>query len=378
MRPPLRALLEIFGMAIIVALLVALLSQQASSRARPSSPLEFDVLTNLQTYWFANLRPPALTERPVVYCSGPLFNLSEVLYAVGWKGLLPPSTSLEELNGLNEAQLTEVASVAEKLGLNPYGACGELAEQGMDAYVPARDGFTLAVIIAAIEQDASLPELEKLRLMGYMSKAIYSIDAFCLGGLCNCGLFNANGLQIDDGSATEVGMMGMRGMPIVIYRDQATSQIGPGVQNPMPIGNASSTLSPTGYPTVQLAVAALRTKLANIVNSRPAWQGSAQYSHEVPPPPLYIYWQSIGEAVFMTKFRSKQIVVNAHGQLNTHASYTPFFFERFQSNPSVQNIVEVAQKVAQAIQQVERRFEGLAQLYPEAMALPSGTASYGI
>jgi len=370
-------MLEVLGLLTIAALLVALLSRQTAPLVAASYP-KFEVLTSLEMYWFAKLRPPALTERAVVYCSGPLFNLSEVLYAVGWKGLLPPSNSLEVLNGLSQEQLQGVAGVAEKLGLNPYGICGELAEQGLDAYVPARDGFTLALILTAIDQDATLPESERTDLKGYMSKAIYAIDAFCLGGICNCGLFNANGLQLDDGSATEVGMMGMRGMPIVIYRDQATSQLGPGVQNPMPIGNASSTLSPTGYPTVQTAVDALKTKLANIVSSQPAWVGSARYSHEVPPPPLYIYWQSVGEAVFMTKFRSKQIVVNDHGQLDMQSSYTPFFFERFQSNPSVRNIVEVAQKVARVIREVESRFEGLVQLYPEAMSLPSGTASYGL
>ena len=381
MPPPSARLLALL-LGILCALAFAATfrySRQPHHRKNPKEevPPFIPLLKDLNSYWFSNLRPATLAAQPVVYCSGPLFNLSEVIYALGWKGLLPPSTSLEVLSGLTDSEIATIAKSAESLGLHPYGLCGELAEQKLDAYVPARDGFTLAVILSAISEDSTLTQDEKNDLSTYMSKAIYSIDAFSLGGLCNCGIFNANGLQIDDGSATEVGMMGMRGMPLIIYRDQATFQLGPGVQNPMPIGNASATLSPPAYPTVRLAVAALKEKIRNVVASDPSWLGSFLYSHEVPPPPLYIYWQSIGEAVFKTKFRSKHIVVDEHGRLDARASLTPFFFKTFVQNPSTQGYVEVAKEVARVIKEVEARFKPFESIYPEVALAARGSASYG-
>jgi hypothetical protein len=364
------ALLALVALIVLVAL-APLLQTLCASR-----PVYWSVLSQLQTHWFEALRPPLLAERRVVYCSGPLFNLSEIIYALGWQGLLPPGGSLETINGLDAAQLAAVAAVAKVQGLPPYGLCGELARRGFEAYCPARDGFTLAVILASISS-STLPDAEKQRLSGYMSKAIYAIDAFCLGGLCNCGLLNANGLQIDDGSATEVGMMGMRGMPLVIYRDQATAQLGPKVLNPMPIGNASAALAPTGYDTVQAAVEALSRKVDGVLHAEPTWVGAATYARDVPPPPLYIYWQTVGEAVFSVKFRRKRLTVDAQGRLDAAASYTPFFYANYVTEPTPENILRVAQAVAAAIVAVEQRFAPLIAVYPEAARPPDGAAGYG-
>jgi hypothetical protein len=285
--------------------------------------------------------------------------------------------ALESFPGLDAKSLARIEAVASAQGLNPYGLCGELAQQGLEAYVPARDGFTLVLFVNAVA-NAKLPAVEAAELTSYLSRAIYAIDAFCLGGVCNCGIFNANGLQIDDGSATEVGMMGMRGMPIVIYRDQATSQLGPGLQNPMPIGNASSTLSPTGYSTVQTAVKALKDKIEGIVASRPTWTGSSTYACNVPPPPLYIYWQSVGEAVFRVKFRTKTMIVDKNGRLDALASYTPFYYANSVKDPSVSNLVRVARRIMEVIKEVENRFAPLINLYPEAALPYTGGGSYGV
>ena len=366
------SMLALFALVALVAL-VALATLRTLCAPCPAS---WSVLSQLQMHWFEALRPPLLAERRVVYCSGPLFNLSEIIYALGWQGLLPPGGSLETINGLDAAQLEAVAAVAKAQGLPPYGLCGELARRGFEAYCPARDGFTLAVILASISGSA-LPDAEKQRLSAYMSKAIYAIDAFCLGGLCNCGLLNANGLQIDDGSATEVGMMGMRGMPLVIYRDQATAQLGPKVLNPMPIGNASAALTPTGYDTVQEAVEALGRKVDGVLHAAPSWVGAATYARDVPPPPLYIYWQTVGEAVFSVKFRHKRLTVDAQGRLDAAASYTPFFFANYVTEPTPENILRVAQAVAAAIVAVEQRFAPLIALYPEAVRPTDGATGYG-
>jgi len=365
---------------LAVLVLLALVAWGVSTRTpTPIKAAPYDpMLGRLEKYWMDSLRPPLLSERAVVYCSGPLFNLSEVIYALGWKGLLPPSTSLETLYGLDATQLASIGKLSDSLGLNPYGLCGELAQQGLDAYCPARDGFTLAVILAAINgPHGPSSQQEAAELTAYMSKAIYAIDAFCLGGICNCGILNANGLQIDDGSATEVGMMGMRGMPLAIYRDQATSQLGPGIQNPMPIGNASSTLSPTGYTTVQAAVKALKQKISAVLKGKPAWIGSSTYAHDVPPPPLYIYWQTIGYAVYSVKFRSKSLVVDRNGRLDAKASYTDFFYDRYVANPTPENLVAIARKVTEVIKQVEAQFQPLIDLYPEAALPNAGGTGYG-
>jgi len=371
------ALAALLLLLVLLAILVAGGFDPRGPEPRSTPPPYARVLGSLDQYWTTSLRPPPLAERAVVYCSGPLFNLSEVIYALGWRGLLPPSTSLETLYGLDAAQLTAIGKQAEALGLHPYGLCGELAQQGLEAYCPARDGFTLAVILAAINGPDGPGPPEAAELSDYMSKAIYAIDAFCLGAICNCGILNANGLQIDDGSATEVGMMGMRGMPLVIYRDQATSQLGPGVQNPMPIGNASSTLSPTGHSTVRSAVLALKQKIAAVLAGAPAWIGSPSYAHDVPPPPLYIYWQTIGRAVYDVKFKTKSRVVDGNGRLDTKASYTSFFYNSYVAQPTPENLVAIARRVTAAIKQVEALFQPLIDLYPEAALPKAGGAGYG-
>jgi len=373
MLPSRRTCAEL-GVLLGLLLLVAWLSR--APRRLPHTPPYVDLLWPLQRQWYEDLRPPALAQRQVVYCSGPLFNLSEVIYALGWQGLVPPAGSLETLYGLTRADLAKVAQTAADQGLPAYGLCGELARQGFEAYCPARDGFTLVTLLAALNR-AGLPPADLAEMSSYLSKAVYAIDAYCLGAVCNCGILNANGLQIDDGSATEVGMMGMRGMPLVIYRDQATSQLGPGLQNPMPIGNASASLSPAGYPTVQAAVGALRQKVDAVLQAAPAWMGAAEYARDVPPPPLYIYWQAVGEAVFRVKYRGKKLLVDANGRLDAKASFTDFFYDKLVADPSDANVVLVAKKITEAMKQAEQKFAHLIALYPETQLPDAGGVGYG-
>jgi hypothetical protein len=296
--------------------------------------------------------------------SAPLFNLAEELYALGWQGLTIPinESPIETLCNLTADNFNNIVEVSASLGFNPYGLVGELAQRGIACYCPARDGFVLADLIAALSDPAvELTPEERAEAIEFMSLAIYSFDAYALGAYCNVCIHNNNGLQADDGSVTEVGMCGMRAMPTTMYRSQDTTQFD-GAINPMPLGNITTVFTQQ-FQSVTEAVDNLEQKIQNVLESRPTWLGAVDYSTLVPPPPLYIYWASIGEAVFLSKYRTKNIVVDENGVLDKKASFTDEFYEKLVVDRSNKAIAEMALIIAARMKEVQARLQPLIPLW---------------
>lgn len=316
-------------------------------------------VSSLYKHWPKKMKPPKLNDQIVVYVSAPLFNLAENLYAVGLGGMSKEyNESLVETVGCNLAQnqIDIINTIGDNLGLPYYGMAGLCAQEGWSTYIPARDGFVLAKFIDAVlnSQDPEVQE-QSGQILGYLTKAIYGNDVYALGAVCNTTIFNGNGLQVDDGSATEVGMCGLRGHPMTIFRDQKTDQFGPGASNPMPLGCASSIITQRSY-SAQSAVANLKQKIQNIMNVKNEWWSGLDYCSTVPPPPLVQFWLEVGEAVYMTRYKQKQIIVDQNGIQDTLASSTDFFYENYYGTKGKDGLVEIALEITRRIKEVEKKW----------------------
>jgi len=315
----------------------------------------------LVSHWNPKMVPPKLSDKVVVYVSAPLFNLSETLYAVGLGGITPAVqvSLVDTLCSLTDTEMKLLTDLSGLLEIPYYGIAGLIAAQGWYAYIPARDGFVLAKYMAAIGQETgpgkTLTAEQSANLSSYMIKAIYGNDVYGLGVICNTCIFNGNGLQVDDGSATEIGMCGIRGMPSVIFRDQLTDQFGPGASNPMPLGNASSIITQRAYKITD-AVNLLKQKVENIKQARNNWWSGLDYTATVPPPPLVQYWMEVGSAVYLTRYKTKLITTDANGMQDYKANSTDFFYKNYFQDGSSKALVAIALKIQENIQAIERKW----------------------
>jgi hypothetical protein len=314
----------------------------------------------LHKNWPKRMIPPSLKKKVVVYVSAPLFNLSENLYSIGIKGMNKKNNeSLVETVGCNlsNEEMSGLEGLGKALFLPEYGMAGLCAQEGWSSYIPARDGFVLAKFIGAVNASTD-PEIVKQRpiILGYLTKAIYGNDVYALGAVCNVTIFNGNGLQIDDGSACEVGMCGLRGHPMTIFKDQKTDQFGPGASNPMPLGCASSIITQRSY-SAQSAVKNLKQKIKNVENHKNKWWGGYDYCSTVPPPPLVQFWLEVGEAVYSTRYKNKDIICDKNGIQDTLASSTTFFYDRYYGKQKGDTgLVEIAVKIMEKIKDVEKKW----------------------
>jgi hypothetical protein len=196
-------------------------------------------------------------------------------------------------------------------------------------------------------------------LLSYLTKAIYGNDVYALGAVCNTCIFNGDGLQTDDGSACEIGMVGIRGLPTTIFRDQLTDQFGPGASNPMPLGNASPIITQRSY-MIGDAVENLAQKIENIKATQSEWWSGLDYCTDVPPPPLVQFWLEVGSAVYLTRYKTKKIYVDKNtGIQDTKKSSTDFFYQRYYKDGSSKALTEISQKIMQNIQKIEKKWERL-------------------
>lgn len=341
--------------------------------AIPACPTTKEMM--IAEYWAKNLRPPSIDEKIYVYVSSPLFNLSEILYSVGIEGMLPENNVvlIDSLCNLNPAELQTITNLSKGAGIPSRGLAGVLNDKGWASYIPARDGFVLAKFISSLFTAESAPVLASANMQasevaGYLTKAIYAFDVFALSSLCNTCIFNSDGLQIDDGSATEIGMIGVRGMPAVYVRNQATEQFGVGASNPMPLGNANSLINQKAF-TVYDAVNLLDQKIKNIKNTRDQWWSGIDYDSQVAPPPLIIFWIEVGNAVFNVRYKSRDIVMNNKGFQDTKASSTDFFYQNYyvdaQGNKAGKSdqLTKISVEIAKQIKAVELKWKDFMMTY---------------
>lgn len=329
--------------------------------------------------WDKFMIPPSLDDNIVVYASAPLFNLSENLYAVGLGGIVPEvqESLADVLCNLDKNELNSIVQLSQALNIDKYGIAGLLAREGWDAYIPARDGFPMAKFNSALQTSFAnsqniVKDSKQLELaMSYLTKGIYGNDVFGLGGVCNSCIFNGNGLQIDDGSATEVGMIGMRGMPMVIFRDQVTDQFGPGASNPMPLGNATSVITQRSY-TVQDAIKLLKQKITDLRKNKSNPLVGYNYQSTVPPPLLVQFWLEVGAAVYLTRYREKKIYVDpVTGIQDVKKSCTDFYYQKFYVDGSADALSEIVLEIMRKVQQVEEKWFEILPIWAGCDKIPT-------
>lgn len=349
--------LIVFLILLLLALLLIILLGRTQERI-------------LAAHWRAELRPPRIEDRVCVYVSAPLFNLSEIIYSVGIEGIMPRNniSAIDELCDLTATDLAFVRQINTVAGIPPYGIAGAIAEKGWSSYIPARDGFVLAKFETAL----FAPEVGDLlrrenttteEVSSYLVKAIFAFDVFALSSLCNCCIFNSNGLQIDDGSASEIGMIGVRGMPAVYLRSQATSQFAVGANNPMPLGNANSLINQTVF-SIQDAVALLDQKLKNIKENKGEWWSGFNYDSEVSPPPLILFWIEVGEAVFNVRYKSRLIPTDPKtGFQDYKAASTDFYYANYYTLNNAVNMTTISIQIMKEIKKVENRWQAFMMVY---------------
>ena len=321
-------------------------------------------VNNLYTQWSPSLIPPKLETGVVVYVSAPLFNMAENIYSLGVNGINPTNVEslIETLCGLQKDQFNSLADFGKYvLGVDPGGVAAEIAHRGWKAYIPARDGFVLAKFVNAVLATVTDP-VESGALLTALTKSIYSNDCYALGAVCNVCLYNGNGLQEDDGSACENGMVSMRGLPMTIYRSQATDQFGPGASNPMQLGNASTSITDRFY-TVKSALDNLDNKIQKIIKNKDKWWSGYNYCSTVPPAPLLQYWLEVGEAVYLYKYKSKQIIVDAEGLLDVKASINDEFYKLYYEQGSPAALVEITRNIKKRLDAVDSKWEGLVDTF---------------
>ena len=292
--------------------------------------------------------PPSLTRKVRVYVSAPLFQMSDLFYAVGISGL-----TNTEPGGVtsDNVQMDDIEALADiyssTMGIPKGGIAQALAENGLESYIPARDGFNMAILIgntsaqlknllaAGDEKSTYLKSLglvdEDVKLVGaYLLMAVYSFDMYNITSRCNCMIFNANNIVMDDGSAVELGIGSARGMPIVIHSNQDTSLFAGGIVNPMVAGASGYDLSldSSKFYSIHDAIDELKKKVhVAQYSSRP------QYSKFAGVPETIDFWNSVGEKIWLMRFKTKDsLVLKPNGTINQRASYTNMYLLNSGSN----------------------------------------------
>lgn len=314
-----------------------------------------------------SLLPNRLQDKIIVYVSSPLFNLSEIIFSLGVEGITPKvqESLVEALCNLSDEELNLIRQRSDDLGIPRYGVAGLIAQKGWFSYIPARDGFVLAKFISACIDEANLlngliQQKDLSMIFSYLTKAIYGNDVYNMGAACNACIFNGNGLQLDDGAATEVGQIGTRGIPMVIFRDEYTDQFGPGASNPMPLGNASPLINQKSN-DIRQSVDILKQKIKNIIKYGKKY--GLNYAATVPPPPLMQYWLEVGEAVHLTRYKQKYIITDQNGIQDAKASSTDFFYENYYKNPTSTNLVKIVIRIKDKISVIEDKYKDLIAIW---------------
>lgn len=314
-----------------------------------------------------SLRPAKLENKVIVYISSPLFNLSEIIFSLGVEGIMPEiqESLVEVLCNLTNNELNTIRKISDKLNIPKYGVAGLIAQKGWYSYIPARDGFVLAKFINACVDEANQPNglintTELPEIFSYLTKAIYGNDVYNMGAVCNSCIFNGNGIQLDDGGATEVGQLGTRGIPMVIFRDQVTDQFGPSASNPMPLGNASPLINQR-CDDIYKAISILEQKIKNIIKYGKKY--GLNYSSTIPPPPLMKFWLKVGEAVHLTRYKQKLIITDHNGIQDTKASCTDFFYQNYYKDPTCTNLVKIVLEIKKKISIVEENHKDLIAIW---------------
>ena len=183
-------------------------------------------------------------------------------------------------------------------------------------------------------------------------------DLYNMYGTCNACLMNYNGIEPDAGAVAEIGQMGARGVPSVILKGTFTGDFG-GLTNPMPT-TAGYILLPnlTDQPhsvftgAMSGALPFLQKKVerfieaneSGLINTDPLTNGN--YNHDVPLPPLQVFWTDLGSRAYFLKHKNKSIATLPNGKTDFINDYTDFWYENVVSSIGITGLVQVAKAMA--------------------------------
>lgn len=336
---------NVIQLLVIIALIIVIALKKKSTKC-PSLPKGI----NLESLWTVP-KPPSLHDQKVVYVSSGLFNLYELLYTIGLSQLasigteasvladhIPwiypdnkfatPSKTEPKLNAI----IDKIKNFMKTEQIPIGGMATSIAQykgKGWKSYIPARDGFDMALFLEAafathyseIPNDLLKGPLKGLTEFDWtytagptLLEAVYGFDMFNLLCRCNCFIFNADGIAMDDGSCAEIGIGTARGLPIVIHHDQNTANFPNKVVNPMIAGAQGYNLG-QGTPThpimatsIPQALELLDTKLQTFLA-----EDQFEFYHYIPPPKIPSFWANVGYAVWHWKY--KKYIIKSDGTL---------------------------------------------------------------
>lgn len=129
-------------------------------------------------------------DKPLVYCSGPLFCPEEI------------------------AVMTAISDCLE--------------ENGYGTFLPHRDG-----IEAHVMRFVNSPiHVDILPVRGWIDRAIFSLDIYQIVERCSHLVFNMNGRVPDEGGLVETAIACAAGKPVVVYKNDVRTAFG-GMDNSM-------------------------------------------------------------------------------------------------------------------------------------------------
>ena len=316
-----------------------------------------------------------------VYISAGMFDMADNIYSIGIGGLRPSSvssptnsdsfsaTSFTEIvcfNENDEEKIEELKLYCKRFSVPWYGAAGEIAKMGWEAYIPVRDGFlmapTIQVVKDMINDDINTtsngePPLQgslfhndtkkmwesknsgksyldymKMFLIHAIVVSIGANDLFAMYSSCNCCVFNMNGLAPDSGGMAEVGNLGARGVPLTILKSQITSDFA-GSDNPMPLMTSSSlsnvytVLVTTDNGSSKGALSHLSDKVKELnVTGQPIGK-YGNSNNTTPLPPLQAFWSQLGSMSYYAKHKKKSIPTTTNGSVLYKKDYTEFWYK---------------------------------------------------
>ena len=394
-----RRLLLALVIALVVVLLVALFIRYSIS------PMSDTIRTvkELKAEMNDALICPKIEEGGVVrvYVSGGMFSIADTLYSIGPKGLgegydYQSINLIDMICNLDPGQQAELSALCQAYDVPDYGIVGEIKKMGWECYCPVRDGLTMATVLAAIAQctyaqitqpyDAGNAGIRKwqdsmfnpkniqqktndfFKAMGWASTGnlqmdqiifarakmnaavgtnVGANDLYNMYSTCNACIMNYNGIEPDAGALAEIGQLGARGVPSVILKGTFTGDFG-GISNPMPI--MSTTASNVMIPTLtgpKGALPFLKAKVDRFKNrdkSDPLTNGN--YNHEIPLPPLQIFWSDLGSKSYFLKHKNKSIQTDSRGYTDFKNDYTQFWNDNVINAVGTAGLVQVGKAMA--------------------------------
>ncbi len=339
---------------------------------QPNQPIQTTCSPNnpYQKFDWTIPKPPVITKddkgslkNVVVYVSSGLFNLYENIYSLGLEQMKNTAESSILADYIPDLEITGlVKKLKDSFNVPDNGMAGECARKGWYSYIPARDGFNMAFLMSSVSKvqlvdiQKVIPEITSqdwIMAGTYLLSAVYGFDMYNLISRCNAFIFNSDGIAMDDGSCVELGLGTNRGLPIVIYRTQQTSNFPGHVINPMVEGASGTSLNTCYSQSIPDAI----SNLDKLIRERYK-AGDLDYCNVVPPPIVPSYWCNVGYAVWSWKY--KQYIINSDGTLNKD-NYSDEYMKFLKNDNSDLGKALIVAKIITLVKDVQKKYNVVPQ-----------------